>query len=216
MVDLEKIFIPNNKIELEAEYFQSKSNKNLPLVLICHPHPQYGGNMYNNVVSEIFDNLIKNDISCLRFNFRGVGRSTGTHSNGNGELSDVKACLDFLIYKKNLKEIIICGYSYGAAIGCSAVNYSDRVIGYIAISFPWDFVGTKYKELSQSNKTKLFLQGDKDNIALFSKFLEHYDHYSDPKQYEIISGADHFYWGYELQVFDKIFNFYQELVKKFN
>jgi len=111
MVDLEKIFIPNNKIELEAEYFQSKLNKNLPLVLICHPHPQYGGNMYNNVVSEIFDNLIKNDISCLRFNFRGVGRSTGTHSNGNGELSDVKACLDFLIYKKNLKEIIICGFN---------------------------------------------------------------------------------------------------------
>ncbi|MFX0041548.1 MAG: alpha/beta hydrolase [Candidatus Hodarchaeota archaeon] len=211
MVEIEKIFILNNEIKLEAEYFQSKSNKDKPVVLICHPHPQFGGNMFNNVVSAIFNILIRNDISCLRFNLRAVGRSNGTHSNGSGELSDVKACIDFLVNEKDIKKVVICGYSYGAAIGCSAVNHSDKVIGYIAISFPWDFMGINYKELSQSKKPKFFLQGDRDTIALFDKFLDHYKYYIEPKQYEIISGADHFYWGYEDQISEKVFKFYQSI-----
>jgi alpha/beta superfamily hydrolase len=211
MVEIEKIFISKNEIKLEGEYFQSKSNKDKPIVLICHPHPQFGGNMYNNVVSAIFNILIKNDISCLRFNFRAVGRSTGIHSNGSGELIDVKVCIDFLVKENNLKKIIICGYSYGAAIGCSAVNYSDKVIGYIAISFPWDFMGISYKELSQSKKPKFFLQGDRDTIASFDKFLGHYKYYIEPKQYEIIPGADHFYWGYEDLISEKVFKFYQSI-----
>jgi len=101
MVGKELLFIKSNEIELEAEYFQSKSRINIPVVLICHPHPQYGGNMYNNVVSGVFNKLTDNDIPCLRFNFRGVGKSTGIHSGGSGELSDVKTCIDFLINKKN-------------------------------------------------------------------------------------------------------------------
>ncbi|MFX1322073.1 MAG: alpha/beta hydrolase [Promethearchaeota archaeon] len=211
MVEIEKRFISNNEIKLEAEYFQSKLNKDKSVVLICHPHPQFGGNFFNNVVSAIFNILIKNDISCLRFNFRAVGRSTGTHSSGRGELSDVKACIDFLVNEKQFNKIIICGYSYGAAIGCSAVNHSDKVIGYIAISFPWDFMGIKYKELSQSEKPKYFLQGDNDTIASIDKFLTHYQYYIEPKQYEIISGADHFYWGYEDQISEKVFKFYQSI-----
>jgi alpha/beta superfamily hydrolase len=136
MVGKEFLSIRNNEIELEAEYFQSKKDKNSPVVLICHPHPQYGGNMFNNVVSGVYAKLIKHEVSCLRFNFRGVGRSTGIYSNGMGELSDVKACIDFLIMDKNFERLVICGYSYGAAIGCSAINHSDKIIGYIAISFP--------------------------------------------------------------------------------
>lgn len=209
MVEVEKIFISNNKIKLEAEYFQSKLDKDKPIVLIFHPHPQFGGNMFNNVVSAIFKILIKNNISCLRFNFRAVGRSTGIHSSGIGELSDAKICIDFLINEKNFNKIILCGYSYGAAIGCSAVNHSNKIIGYIAISFPWDFMGIKYKELSQSEKPKFFLQGDNDTIASFDKFLTHYKYYLEPKKYEIISGADHFYWGYEDQLTTKVLEMYQ-------
>lgn len=208
MVEKELIFIRNNEIELEAEYFQSKDNQKHPVVIICHPHPQYGGNMHNNVVSGIYNNLIKNTISCLRFNFRGVGRSSGNHSDGTGELSDVKACIDFLIKDKNYESIIICGYSYGAAIGCSVINYSDKIIGYIAISFPFDFMGSKYKDLSQSSKPKLFIQGNQDTVAFYEKFEENYNFYHDPKRKKIINGADHFYWNYEQQVADEVLKYY--------
>jgi len=212
MVGNELLFIRNNEIELEVEYFNSKTNAENPVVLICHPHPQYGGNMYNNVVSGVFNKLIKNDITCLRFNFRRVGKSTGSHSDGQGELSDVKTCIDFLIKEKNHEKIIICGYSYGAAIGCSAINYSDKVIGYISISFPWDVMGSYYKTQSQSDKLKLFIQGNQDTVALYESFEENYKFYKNPKIRKIIDGADHFYWGYEEQIVDEILRFYNSII----
>lgn len=212
MVEKEIIFIKNNEIKLESEYYQSRTNKNKPVVLICHPHPQYGGNMNNNVVTGVFNNLVSNDISCLRFNFRGVGKSNGTFSGGTGELTDVKACIDFLINEENCESLIICGYSYGAVIGCSAINYSDKVISYISISFPWDFLGSKYKKLSQTIKPKLFLQGNQDSIARYEHFEENFNYYKNPKIRKIINGADHFYWGFEAQIADEILNFYNSLI----
>lgn len=214
MVGKEVLFIRSNEIDLEAEYFESTSIGRNPVVLICHPHPQYGGNMFNNVVSAIFNNLVKNEISCLRFNFRGVGRSTGNHSNGTGELSDVNACIDFLIKDKNYQRLIICGYSYGAAIGCSAINYSDKIISYIAISFPFDFVGSKYRDLSQSNKPKLFIQGDQDTVACYERFEENYNFFNDPKRKIIIKGADHFYWSYEERVANEVLKFYDDVIQE--
>ena len=168
--------------------------------------------MNNNVVSAVFNILESKDLSCLRFNFRGVGRSTGSHTSGRGELSDVKACIDYLIDNKNIQKIFMCGYSYGAAIGCSAVNYSEKIIGYAAISFPWDFMGSKYKKLSQSTKPKMFIQGDRDNIAYYDKFREHYSSYDEPKDYKIIQGADHFYWGHEKESAESVLAFYQSII----
>ncbi len=206
-----EIFISNNDVTLEAELFQSKLGTEDVLVLICHPHPQYGGNMFNNVVSGVFNKLVSNNFSCIRFNFRGVGRSTGSHSDGTGELSDVHACIDFLINERKCEKIFLCGYSYGAAIGCSAVEYSDKIVGYISISFPWDFMGSKYKELSQSSKPKLFIQGDKDNVAHFGNFHENFEYYLDPKKKKIIEGADHFYGNYEDQVANTVLEFLRNL-----
>jgi len=208
---VERIFITNNDIKLEAELFLSKLGTENVLILICHPHPQYGGNMFNNVVSGVFNKLVRNDISCIRFNFRGVGRSTGSHSNGTGELSDVHACIDFLINERKCEKIYLCGYSYGAAIGCSAVGYSDKIVGYISISFPWGFMGSKYKEFSQTSKPKLFIQGDKDTVAHYENFQENFDYYLNPKKKKIIEGADHFYGNYEEQVANVVLDFLRNL-----
>ncbi|TFF84385.1 MAG: alpha/beta fold hydrolase [Promethearchaeota archaeon] len=211
MEDIQQLLIPNNDVQLEAEYFPAKNGTIRPCTLICHPHPQFGGDMYNNVVSYVFKTLIDHNLATLRFNFRGVGKSTGSHTGGQGEISDVIACIDFLISNLNIDSILICGYSYGAAIGCSAINYSKKLKGFVAISFPWDFMGNKYKKNSQTNKPKLFIQGNKDNIAHYSKFLEHYDDYDNPKEYKIIDGADHFYWGHEKQVAELVYQFYTNL-----
>lgn len=209
----EKIFVDGDDIKLEAELFLSNAEKLSIATLICHPHPQYGGNMYNNVVSAIFNTLIQNSISCLRFNFRGVGNSTGYHTNGEGELSDTKACIDFLVNKYNFDKILIYGYSYGAAIGCSTVNYSKEIIAYCAISFPWDFMGPEYKKHSQSEKPKLFIQGNRDTLANYENFKNHYKFYLEPKKYKIINGADHFYIGFEQEVAKESYEFYRFLLE---
>ncbi len=212
MVEKEFLFVNNGEIVLEAEYIQFMRDQKDSTVLLCAPHPERGGNMHNNVVSEIFNRLVKNNISCLRFNFRAVGKSSGEHSDGNGELSDVKACINFLLDEKNCERIIICGYSYGAAIGCSTINYSIKINGYVSISFPWDFMGEKYKELSQSTKEKLFIQGNQDTIATYENFESHYSYYHNPKRKVIINGGDHFYVGYEKQISAAVLEFYYSLV----
>ncbi|MHA1271856.1 MAG: alpha/beta hydrolase [Promethearchaeota archaeon] len=211
MFEIEKLFVQNNDIKLEAEYFQSKSKKK-PAVLLCHPHPQFGGNMWNNVVSGVFETLIQADISSMRFNFRATGHSTGTHGDGEEERSDVKACIDFLINKKKIEKILICGYSYGAAIGCSVINYSEKIIGYVAIAFPFDFMGTYFKEKAQTEKPKLFIQGTRDFIANYSSFKKHYEFFKEPKKFEILEGADHFFGGFEEKIGKIVLDFYKSLI----
>ncbi|MHA1148126.1 MAG: alpha/beta hydrolase [Promethearchaeota archaeon] len=211
MVQTEKIIITTQEnIELEAEYYQSSSNMD-HAVVVCHPHPQFGGNMWNNVVTGIFKALIAEDISCLRFNFRAVGKSTGDHSSSEEERKDVKACVDFLIAQKNYKKILICGYSYGAAVGCSVVNYSENILGYVAIAFPWDFMGTFLKEKAQSDKPKLFIQGTRDSIAQYSNFKNHFAYYNEPKESKIIEDADHFYGGKENEIAGFVIEFFKKI-----
>ncbi len=168
--------------------------------------------MYNNVVSGVFNSFVKNDISSMRFNFRGVGNSTGKHTSGKGELSDVKACIDHLTQSLHFDRIFICGYSYGAAIGCSTINYSEKIIGYCAISFPWDFMGIEYKEFSQSKSPKLFIQGDMDTVAPYENFMKHYNYYLEPKKFKIIEGADHFYQGFEDMISREVKSFYESIL----
>ena len=170
--------------------------------------------MYNNVVTGVFDILIEDRIPSIRFNFRGVQNSTGNSTGGRKEIEDVKAVIDFLEREKNYLNILICGYSFGAAVGCSAVSHSEAVLGFIAISFPWDYMGKKFKNQSQTSKPKLFIQGDNDQIALFHKFKNHYGSYEHPKQYVIIEGADHFYWGYEKKVATHVLDFYNSIQKE--
>ena len=67
-----------------------------PVALVLQPHPQYGGTMNNKVVVETFNTFMENDFSVCRVNFRGVGKSDGEFDNGQGELADAAAALDWL------------------------------------------------------------------------------------------------------------------------
>ena len=90
-----EIFIPGPAGRLEAKYYKSKKNTS-PIALILHPHPQYGGTMNNKVVFDTFHVFMENDFSVCRINFRGVGKSDGEFDNGQGELADAAAALDWL------------------------------------------------------------------------------------------------------------------------
>ena len=90
-----EIFIPGPAGRLEAKYYKSKK-KTSPIALILHPHPQYGGTMNNKVVVETFNTFMENEFSVCRVNFRGVGKSDGEFDNGQGELADAAAALDWI------------------------------------------------------------------------------------------------------------------------
>ena len=92
---LSELFIPGPAGRIETKYFKN-NKKTAPIALVLQPHPQYGGTMNNKIVLEIFQTFLKNRFSVSRLNFRGVGRSDGKFNNGQGELTDAAAALDWM------------------------------------------------------------------------------------------------------------------------
>jgi uncharacterized protein len=122
-----KITINSESLKLEGLFNPASTDKG---VVLAHPHPLYGGDMYNNVVEALCLAYNECGYSSLRFNFRGVGRSEGSYGNGDGEQKDIKAAIDFFRVE-GIKEIDLAGYSFGSwAISLGIKRFKDinRVI----------------------------------------------------------------------------------------
>ena len=111
-----EVFIPGPAGRLEGKYFKNQRRKS-PIAIVLQPHPQYGGTMNNRVVVEIFNSFLENGFSVLRLNFRGVGKSDGTFDNGQGELSDAAAALDWIEREnEDFSQCWVSGFSFGSLI----------------------------------------------------------------------------------------------------
>ena len=122
---------------LEGRY-QPAQNEEAPLALILHPNPQQpNGTMNNRVTYALFQTFSALGFSVLRFNFRGVGRSQGTYDDGQGELGDAAAALDWLqTMNHNAKTCWIAGYSFGAWIGMQLLMRRPEISGFISVAPP--------------------------------------------------------------------------------
>jgi len=101
--------------DLEAELALPRGDPRLCAV-ISHPHPLYGGNMQNRVVLETERALLAAGAATLRFNFRGVGHSSGSHDSGNGERFDLLASASELRRRNPGLPLCLAGYSFGAVV----------------------------------------------------------------------------------------------------
>jgi len=161
-------------------------------VIICHPHPLFGGNMHNNVVTAIVRIAAMWDFTSLRFNFRGVGESTGTFGGGTSEQEDVKGAVDYLEERKNPPAIVMAGYSFGAIAGLPIGSDDERVTALIGVAPPLEMFDFGF--LRDCPKPKLFVSGDRDVICHPSKMEEFFETLSEPKWLRILPGIDHFYY----------------------
>jgi alpha/beta superfamily hydrolase len=92
--------------------------------VICHPHPLYGGSMYNNVVEALEEGFLQSAFTTLRFNFRGVGGSEGAYDDGNGEVQDAIAACGYMRHiLGGDASLVLAGYSFGAWIAARAAAY---------------------------------------------------------------------------------------------
>src|SRR5881397_1313824 len=103
---------------------------------ICHPHPLFGGTLHNKVVHAAAEAIVAAGIPVLRFNFRGVGRSAGSHDGGKGEQDDLTAALDHLSERYSGVPLLSAGYSFGAYVALRAGCRDDRVAALIGIGIP--------------------------------------------------------------------------------
>ena len=129
-----EVFIPGPAGRLEGRYFKNQKQKS-PIAIVLQPHPQYSGTMNNRIVVEIFNAFLENGFSVLRLNFRGVGKSDGTFDNGQGELSDAAAALDWIEREnQDFSQCWVSGFSFGSLICMQLIMRRPEVTKFISVS----------------------------------------------------------------------------------
>jgi alpha/beta superfamily hydrolase len=164
-------------------------------VALCHPHPLYGGDMENPVVVRATEVCADAGLATLRFDFRGVGASTGRHDEGRGERDDLEAALDHLATVLPAGgRLAAVGYSFGAAIAARVAM--RRSLAGVALVAP----ALAVRELSDLDG----LAGVKGHVLLVSGTVDSYcpidalerlGRAVPHAKVETVDGADHFFLG---------------------
>ncbi|MBI3798722.1 MAG: alpha/beta hydrolase [Deltaproteobacteria bacterium] len=193
----EHVTFPVSDITLEGLLWVPPQTPTIGVVL-CHPHPLYGGDMQNNIVSALADTFQQAGMATLRFNFRGVGRSGGDHGGGEAEVEDVKAAVAYLLSRQAVPTVVVAGYSFGSLVGLRAGAADPHVQKLIGVALPVGVGDPSF--LLNVTKPKLLISGDRDNYSPIPALQGLFAKLPDPKALVTVPGADHFFWGQEEEV----------------
>jgi alpha/beta superfamily hydrolase len=170
--------------------------------LVCHPHPEGGGTMHNKVVFRVAQALGDLGMPVLRFNFRGVGRSTGRFDQGRGEGDDVRSALDALAGRFPGLPLCLAGFSFGSWVGLPIGCADPRVRQLIGIGVPVATLMTD--SLANCAKPKLVVQGERDEYGPVEALRAWFERVPPPKQLAVVPEADHFFTGFQAQLYDAV------------
>tara|TARA_A100000164_G_C21678101_1_gene663004 strand:- start:135 stop:791 length:657 start_codon:yes stop_codon:yes gene_type:complete len=190
-----EVFIPGPAGRLQGQYFKNTKQKS-PIAIVLQPHPQYGGTMNNRVVVEVFNAFLENGFSVLRLNFRGVGKSDGTFDNGQGELSDAAAALDWIEREnQDFSQCWVSGFSFGSLICMQLIMRRPEVTKFLSIS-PQPNV-YDFTFLAPCPISGQFLTGEKDELVSKESINELNNRLKSQKgiqvQFDEIKNANHFF-----------------------
>lgn len=175
-------------LSLEAELAAPESPQ--ATAVLAHPHPLFGGNMYNNVVGGLFGHLPTVGVACLRFNFRGVGGSEGEHAEGSHEQADIIAAVDALAERFPSLPLIIAGYSFGADVSLSVAD--DRASAWFAVAPPLRVVPVEAMAAGSDQRPKRIISGSADEFRPPDQVRELVAQWSNCTVEEA-EGASHFF-----------------------
>jgi alpha/beta superfamily hydrolase len=134
--------------------------------VVCHPHPLFGGTMHTKAVYRAAQALNEAGLVTLRFNFRGVGASTGSHDDGVGERDDARAALDWVRARYPGLPLLSGGFSFGSLVALSVGAADERVAALLGLGLPirrderYD-----YSFLARVAKPVLVVQGEQDEFG---------------------------------------------------
>ena len=187
------LFIPAEQGQLEAILKEPRSGPPKGVALVLHPHPLGGGTMHNKVVFRAAAALNDAGLITLRFNFRGVGQSTGQHDEGRGERDDVRAGLDYLSSNYPDLKITLCGFSFGARVGLEVGIADPRVSYLIGIGTPLNMYNFEF--LQACRKPLLLVHGEHDEFGQVERVREMAAQLEKVTQVRlvVIPGAGHFF-----------------------
>ena len=204
----QRITFTSGSLKLEGILYLPKGDGPFPCVVVCHPHPLYGGSMDNNVVDAVCDALVRVSIAAFKFNFRGVGRSQGRYDEGRGEREDARNAIEYVSTLKDVDHarLGLCGYSAGAAFSLPACWRNERIAAIAAISPPLEMFD--FSLILDCNKPLLLVSGSYDDFTPAERFIAFCEDLGEASEQELIVGADHFWCGYELKLAERVTSFF--------
>jgi len=183
-------------------------------VVLCHPHPQYGGTMRSIVIGALFDALPGAGFTALRFNFRGVENSTGAHDEGNAELLDVQAAVGAAAETRAAyaggggEPLVLAGWSFGADMTLATAD--ARLAAWIGIAPPLRF-RSDFDAVAHDVRPKLLVLGQHDEFRDPASVVEATGDWN-ATELDVIAGASHFFVGRTDRVVDAVRAFVERVV----
>jgi uncharacterized protein len=205
---VEPLVVHSEGVELEAEVASPPSTPRAAAVL-CHPHPQYGGSMRSIVIGALFEALPKVGVTSLRFNFRGVERSTGSFDEGRGEQHDVAAAMAALQARVDGGlPLLLAGWSFGADMALSVRDAS--ITAWIAIAPALHYTGD-LSALASDSRPKLLVLAEHDEVRSPAEVQATAKGWAATTT-EIVPGASHFFVGRTDRLTEIVLSFVDRLV----
>lgn len=190
---------PHGVLEVDAIWQDGDRQPSDMLALICHLNPLGGGTMNHKVVSTMYRCCRDLGMDVVRFNYRGVGRSTGISEYGDGEFIDAQTVLAWALTKTRARRLWLGGFSFGGFISCRMADlihkssiFSDVKLDNLALIAP-SIVRNDVSELYIKTNNTFVIYGDKDELvapSLLQKFVN--EHGFDST---VMADVGHFFHG---------------------
>lgn len=185
------MIIDAGEVELEARLWEPVEAEPTGAALLCHPHPLYGGTMNNRVIYRAGKGAVAAGLAALRFNFRGVGASTGSYTGGAGEQKDAAALLGWLEHRYPGLPLALIGFSFGAWVGLQVAGQDPRVSALVGLGVPvksYDF-----EFLIDIDKASLYIVGTRDEFCPRDQMELLARRLPRTSAVSWVDGADHFF-----------------------
>jgi alpha/beta superfamily hydrolase len=162
------------------------------LAVVCHPHPLFGGTLDNKVTQTLARALVALGFISVRPNFRGVGKTAGTHDEGRGEVDDMLTVVQLFQQRYQPKELVLAGFSFGSFVQthvaqrlAAAGTPAQRLVLVGAATSRWQVMPVP--------EDSLVIHGELDDTVPLSSVLD----WARPQNLPVIviPGADHFFHG---------------------
>lgn len=184
--------LPGPAGQLEVMTTWPTSSSPVGVGIICHPDPRQEGTMHNKVVTTIARAFEHLQLATVRFNFRGVGKSTGYYGDVRGECDDLMAIIQWVQQVLPQQPIWLAGFSFGSYISAKMAEQL-KPVRLISIAPPVNHYD--FQQLTNIQCPWLVIQGDQDEVVPFAEVKAWADNPPAPLKFIIMPGVTHFFHG---------------------
>jgi len=190
------------------------------VAVVCHPHPLHGGSMQTWMPPVLQRALVSDGWVGLRFNFRGVGRSHGSYGGGIDERADVEGAVRRVLDEVDdpTAPVLLGGWSFGANVSLAVAMRDAWISGWFGVGLPpggeHDGLVPRLSpdELAGWTRPKLFIHGQRDDVAPIEHARAFYDAAPEPKRFHVVSGGDHYMAAHADELADTVRDFGREVL----